>query len=419
MDNGRPGWILGRPLARGGQPRNPVNSRQNGKLPGGMKRAIGGIAVRNQESAKMPSRLRTTSIALFAAMMSLGAFGCTATGQDDPDSQELTEDEGAKGEGVTGGLAVGAELKATGNVNLRASASTSADVLHVVPSGATVTVESATPSNGFYKVKHGGTVGWSSGKYYEPTGNNAPADGLAAGSALTATADVNLRSGPATSYDVIALVPTGSDVKVVDGTPDNGFYKIDFKGQVGWSSGKYYSPSSGGGADPGGDPGGDPGNGSATDAALARAKSGVGFSYWWGHGRFRTEGPSSSNAGSCSGSCPNCSHGGSYGGDCSGLVAKVWQVPSSNSDLTKDDHPYATSSFVNDTSQWKTVSRGSVKAADAMVYNTGTHGHIFIYSKGDGWGSMYAYECRGCSAGCIGGYRTASSAYHAIRRTGY
>jgi hypothetical protein len=32
---------------------------------------------------------------------------------------------------------------------------------------------------------------------------------------------------------------------------------------------------------------------------------------------------------------------------------------------------------------------------------------------------MYAYECKGCADGCVYDLRTASSAYHAIRRTGY
>ena len=59
-----------------------------------------------------------------------------------------------------------------------------------------------------------------------------------------------------------------------------------------------------------------------------------------------------------------------------------------------------------DTSLWKTVSRSNLKAADAMVYRSGGAGHIFLYTSGDGWGSMYAYECKGCSYGCVAGYRT-------------
>ena len=152
---------------------------------------------------------------------------------------------------------------------------------------------------------------------------------------------------------------------------------------------------------------------------MARAASGVGFSYWWGHGAYLPEGPSASNKGSCSGSCPDCTHSGAYGGDCSGYAAKVWQVPSSNTDLAKDSHPYSTADFNDDTSQWSTIPQGSLKQADAMVYRSNGAGHIFIYDHGDAWGSMYAYECKGCAAGCTAGFRTASSAYHAIRRTGF
>lgn len=358
---------------------------------------------------------RTASLAVMFALASSGLISCAAA-PTDPDSEELTEDVGTQGEGVTGTLAVGTELKSTANVNLRASASTSAAILYTIPSGSKVTVESSAPSNGFYKIKHNGTVGWSSGKYYEPTGGSA---GPVETSTLVATSDVNLRKGPATSYGVITVVPTGASVKVLNPTPDNGFYNIDYNGNVGWSSGKYYSATGDSGGSNGGSNGGSAGSSSTIDAAMARAEAGVGFSYWWGHGRFDPNGPTSSTKGSCSGSCPSCSHSGSWGGDCSGFTAKVWQVPSSNTSLTTDSHPYSTADFVSDTSQWSTVSRSNLKRADAMVYRSGGAGHIFVYDKGDGWGSMYAYECRGCSAGCIKGYRTASSSYHGIRRAGY
>lgn len=360
----------------------------------------------------MWSRVRNASVAVMVALVSSGVYSCAAAPQD-PDSEELTEDVGVQGEGVSGKLAVGTELRATANVNLRKTASTSAGVLYTIPEGSLVTVESSDPSNGFYKIKHNGTVGWSYGKYYEPTGG---ASGPVETKTLYATTDVNLRKGPDTSYGVITVVPTGAAVTVLDPNPQNGFYNIDYKGSVGWSSGKYYGDTAGGGSGGGDTPSG---GGTAIDAAMARAEAAVGYSYWWGHGRFDPSGPTSSTKGSCSGSCPSCSHSGSWGGDCSGLAAKVWQVPSSNTNLTTDSHPYSTADFVTDTSQWSTVSRGSLKRADAMVYRSGSSGHIFVYDKGDGWGSMYAYECRGCSAGCIKGYRTASSSYHGIRKKGF
>lgn len=356
--------------------------------------------------------------AISAALLFGFSFAAAcAPATEPPESEDLAEDATATGEGVSGTLAQGTQLKATGNVNLRSSASGSAKILHVVPSGSTVTLVSGTPTNGYYNVKHDGTVGWSYGAYYEPVPTSGGAQ--PAGATLVANADVNLRSGPSTSYSILSVVTSGSQVTLVSPNAVDGFYNINFAGTVGYSSSKYFSAASGGSnpnpaPTPTPDPTGDP----KITAAMTRAQAGVGFSYWWGHGRFRAEGPNG-NAGSCSGSCPNCSHSGSYGADCSGFVAKVWQVPSNNTDLTSDAHPYSTADFADDTSQWSTVSRGNAKKADAFVYRSGSSGHIFLYSSGDGWGSMYAYECKGCSAGCIKGYRTATSAYHAIRRAGY
>ena len=130
-------------------------------------------------------------------------------------------------------------------------------------------------------------------------------------------------------------------------------------------------------------------------------------------------GPSSGTKGYCSGSCPSCSHSGSYGADCSGYVAKIWQVPSSNDNVAQDSHPYSTWNFDNQSVSWHTISRGSVQAADALVYNSGSAGHIFLYEKGDGWGQMWAYEAKGCAYGIVHDLRYASSAYKAIRRNGY
>jgi cell wall-associated NlpC family hydrolase len=228
---------------------------------------------------------------------------------------------------------------------------------------------------------------------------------LTVGAPLKTTSDLNLRTGPSTTNSIIHVIPNGGNLTLVQSSPTDGFYKVNHDGTVGWASGSYLVAVSASSA--------------PRDAAISRAISGVGFSYYWGHGRFRPEGPASTTAGSCSGGCPDCTHSGTYGGDCSGFVAKVWQVPSSNTDLTIDSHPYSTVNFDADASQWSTVSRSSVVKGDAMVYNDNGAGHIFIYKSGDGFGSMYAYECKGCSTGCVFNLRTASTAYHAIRRAGW
>jgi uncharacterized protein YraI len=290
-----------------------------------------------------------TSILAAAAAVLVSAVVACAPGAPDPEGGNLEgadETVASSEDGVSGAIPVGSTLVSTAGVNLRSGASTNRSVLHVVPDGGRVVVQQSQPVNGFYKVKHNGTVGWTYGAYYQ--------------------------------------------IEEVAG-------------------------------DDGGDDGSDDGGsgGSVRDQAIARAKAAVGFSYWWGHGRFKADGATSSNKGSCSGSCPNCSHSGQYGGDCSGLAAKVWQVPSTNDVLSDDSHPYSTADFIGNTSQWSRIDRANVQKADALVYRSGGAGHIFVVGGGDGWGSMYAYECKGCSAGCIEGYRTASSAYRAIRRSGW
>jgi cell wall-associated NlpC family hydrolase len=151
------------------------------------------------------------------------------------------------------------------------------------------------------------------------------------------------------------------------------------------------------------------------DGAIARAQSGVGFSYHWGGGCWS---PGSSAHGACYGSCPSCTHSGTWGADCSGYVAKIWQVPGASA-LTSCSHPYSTYNFYNEHTHWSDVSRGNIKRGDAFVHNSGGSGHIFLYESGDAWGWVKAYEAKGCSYGILHDTRMAYSNYKAIRRNGY
>lgn len=256
----------------------------------------------------------------------------------------------------------------------------------------------------------------------DTSGTTAPGTddnpGLTTNATAETTADLNLRSGPATTYAVLAVIPAGTIVTVEDATPNNGFLKVTWNGITGYCSAKYLTSASAtssvddtaGGADVNGP--------SSPSNAIARAKLAVGFSYYWGGGAWLEAGVSAGNAGSCSGSCPSCTHSGKYGADCSGLVAKAWQFGALA--LPTNAHPYSTSNFNKDASgKWSTVSRGSLKAGDALVYNSGGAGHIVIFEKGDGWGASTVYECRGCSYGCVYNTRTFGTSYHGIRKAGF
>ncbi|MBI4699996.1 MAG: hypothetical protein HY744_02330 [Deltaproteobacteria bacterium] len=152
------------------------------------------------------------------------------------------------------------------------------------------------------------------------------------------------------------------------------------------------------------------------DDIICRAKSGVGFSYYWGGACWCANGCSpklSCGAGSCSGSCPNCSHSGKYGADCSGFVTKVWQVPDAIAVTTCGHGPYVANSYRSSTSSWKVISRSSAEKGDAFA---STH-HVLIFESGNPWGQMWTYEARGCSYGIVHNVRTCSNDYSAARRS--
>ncbi|MFO0725818.1 MAG: SH3 domain-containing protein [Myxococcota bacterium] len=225
------------------------------------------------------------------------------------------------------------------------------------------------------------------------------------GSRARTTTNLNLRRGPSTSNAIILTMPSGATVDVL--AQSGVWYSVNYRGTAGWAHGNYLEAvTSGGTTNPPPNTSGGP-----VAAAMARAASGVGFSYHWGGGCWDS---SSTSYGACYGSCPNCSHSGHWGADCSGYVGKVWQVPGAVS-TTQCDHPYDTTAFYDQRSHWSQVSRGNAKQGDAFV----RHGHIFLFDHGDPWGSITAYEAKGCSYGIVHDTRSADSSYIVIRRSGF
>jgi uncharacterized protein YraI len=123
----------------------------------------------------------------------------------------------------------------TANLNLRAEPSTSAKVLLVIPKGGIITLN-AKESNGFYSVNYKGTNGWAHSSYIVPADSSAP-DPTIIGSART-VANVNLRTGPGTSYAVIRVVPQSTQVGIT-ATVRNGFRYVDDRGTRGWIADSY------------------------------------------------------------------------------------------------------------------------------------------------------------------------------------
>jgi uncharacterized protein YraI len=79
------------------------------------------------------------------------------------------------GDNIPGGGAVGSATT-TSSLNLRANSSTSARVITVMPSGASVSIL-GDPENGFYPISYNGSNGWASGDYLSFGGGSSDGGG--------------------------------------------------------------------------------------------------------------------------------------------------------------------------------------------------------------------------------------------------
>lgn len=94
--------------------------------------------------------------------------GCVVASGGHDEVQGVDEDaEGYGAESVSSAVPAGTSFKTTADLNLRASASTSASILAVATKGTTVTATTGTPSSGFYQVKLGAKTGWMYGAYLD------------------------------------------------------------------------------------------------------------------------------------------------------------------------------------------------------------------------------------------------------------
>jgi hypothetical protein len=65
-----------------------------------------------------------------------------------------------------------------------------------------------------------------------------------AGTTARTTAALNLRSGPSTSDRILLVIPSGASVRLVDGVPQRGWYRVAFNGREGFCFGQYLTVSS-------------------------------------------------------------------------------------------------------------------------------------------------------------------------------
>ncbi len=101
------------------------------------------------------------------------------------------------GESSLPDLPVGATVQATANVNLRDGASTSNDILDVIPNGDSATVVEASAVDGFYHVRWNGEDGFSSGRYLRLVDGGATGGGGSTGGSSGADPGASPSGAPA------------------------------------------------------------------------------------------------------------------------------------------------------------------------------------------------------------------------------
>ena len=124
---------------------------------------------------------------------------------------------------------------------MRSGPGTSYGILVSIPFGASVTVLDSSSS--WYKVTYSGKTGYVLGQYVQitsttPTPKPTAAPTVIGTGRITASAGLNMRSGPGTSYGILISIPFGATVSVLD-ISNSSWYKVTYSGKTGYVSSQY------------------------------------------------------------------------------------------------------------------------------------------------------------------------------------
>ena len=133
------------------------------------------------------------------------------------------------------------------SLNLRASASTGAAVLTQIPNGAKLSVTDV--NSGWAKVTYNGTSGYVSADYIRmgSSGSSSATKTASTSSSAASTrkavvklssATLNLRASASTDASVLAQIPNGQSINVIE-TTNSGWAKVEYNGTTGYVSATY------------------------------------------------------------------------------------------------------------------------------------------------------------------------------------
>ncbi|MGL5822497.1 MAG: SH3 domain-containing protein [Sarcina sp.] len=131
-----------------------------------------------------------------------------------------------------------------GYLNFRRGNGLGYSIISKIPTG--TEVEVLGQKGDWYKVKYKGEIGWIYSSYTtginngENTEDNSQSVSTNDKYETTINSSIgwlNFRTGNSTSYNIIAKIPTGTTVSVLE--EKDGWYKVSYDAEIGWISGNY------------------------------------------------------------------------------------------------------------------------------------------------------------------------------------
>lgn len=141
-------------------------------------------------------------------------------------------------------------LTASANLNIRSGPSVAYSVVGWLPYQQTATIIGRNADNSWWQIQYGDVTGWVSDVYsqlqFGVDINNIPVtEGLVQTYTLTATANLNIRSGPSVAYSIVGWLPYRQTATIIGRTADVSWWQIQYRGVMGWVSAFYTTPGTG------------------------------------------------------------------------------------------------------------------------------------------------------------------------------
>lgn len=140
-------------------------------------------------------------------------------------------------------------------LNVRSAPTTSATILTQIVRGTTVAIVGRNADSSWWQVNVNGTIGWISATYASasntqnvgvtvsnPVPSNpvpVPSNPTNTGFVGVTTGNLNFRSAPSTSAQVLTVIPRNTSVGIMGKDTTGAWWMVNYRGAVGWVSARY------------------------------------------------------------------------------------------------------------------------------------------------------------------------------------